>query len=73
VDLAPQPSSKNFSASKPTHVSATFAADRVLPFLTIAGNATPSGMSASLTPSVSSTVFTAASTSSGSAPAASAP
>jgi hypothetical protein len=35
------------------------------------GKATPSGMSASVTPSVSSTVFTAASTSSGSAPAAS--
>ena len=44
----PSPSSKNFSASNPIHFSETFAADSVRPFLTIAGKATPSGMSLSL-------------------------
>src|SRR6478609_2808668 len=65
----PSPSSKNFSASKPIHFFDTFAADSVLPPLTMAGKATPRCTSwSSATSSLSRTSLTACSTSSGSAP-----
>src|SRR5690606_5647233 len=63
-----RPSSKNFSASKSTHSLAMLAAERVLPRLTIAGNATPSGSCDSAASRLSSTSRTVSRTSAGRAP-----